>query len=276
MKTNNNQQIFYSSNELIGYLFDLVKSQEFVFRGYSKQNEIYPQIIRDGNKLLVKDEAKLLKYFERYASSYYSATTPIDFWSYAQHFGIATRLVDFTFNPFIALAFSLYSKKSGNYAENQDKDYYYIKFASINDNIMIDGFTIIAPTIVGGSVIQESLAARSEIIISCLNRKNNSYSIKELNINQKKIDEGKILFINPGDSNQRITMQQGLFMIPYELERERHKEIINSNTTTLLIDKRLRLELMNQLDTMGFNTFRLMPDISSVCKAVTQKVKDER
>ena len=277
MINNMQQHIYSNTDDLMNYLFNLIRSRNYVFRGYSKQDELLPQLIRDGNKQLIKDEVKLLRYFEKYAASYFSATTPIDFWSYAQHFGIATRLVDFTFNPFVALAFSINSPKATNYLYPQDKDYYYIKVASIEDNIMIDGFTITAPTIVGGSIMPESLASRAEIIINCLNQDNSeAYSIREMNENLPLINSGKILFINPGESNPRIVMQQGLFMIPYDLNKERHKEIINNNTLTILIDKRLRSELQILLDTMGFNTFRLMPDISSVCKAVTQKVKNEK
>lgn len=43
-----------------------------------------------------------------------------------------------------------------------------------------------------------------------------------------------------------------------------------------MIHKDLRTDLLKYLDTLGFSTFRLMPDLASVCYAVKKKVIDER
>ena len=64
----------------------------YVFRGYGKQDELFPNIIRDKDH--AKQEVRLLEDFEKYGSSYFHATTPIDFMSYAQHFGLPTRLLE--------------------------------------------------------------------------------------------------------------------------------------------------------------------------------------
>lgn len=80
--------------KVINTLTELAMEEEYVFRGYSKQSELYPSIIRE--KDYRKVESNLLYAFERYGSLYYSATSPMDFMSYAQHFGLPTRLMDFT------------------------------------------------------------------------------------------------------------------------------------------------------------------------------------
>ena len=119
---------------VIDRLNELAKTGRYVFRGYGKQDELLPNIIRKGNYVDIED--KLLKDFEKYGSSYFHATTPIDFMSYAQHFGLPTRLLDFTRNPFIALSFALYSPKSnGRYNVPEDKEYYYVRYASLDDNL---------------------------------------------------------------------------------------------------------------------------------------------
>ena len=93
---------------------------------------------------------------------------------------------------------------------------------------------------------------------------------------QEKIRNHAILFVDPNQSNQRIIMQQGLFMFPYTLDVDEHMEIIKRNTSVIMIHKELRSDLLKYLDTLGFSTFRLMPDLASVCYAVKHKVIDER
>ena len=120
---------------VVNHLNDLAQSGDYVFRGYGKQSEMLPGIIRD--KDYTNLENRLLTDFERYGSNYFTANTPIDFMSYAQHFGLPTRLLDFTFNPFIALSFAIYNPKSSNYKDPDDKDYYYIRYASLSENICV-------------------------------------------------------------------------------------------------------------------------------------------
>ena len=65
-------------------------------------------------------------------------------------------------------------------------------------------------------------------------------------------------------------------MFPYTLDPEKHRAIIENNTDLIRISKDIREELLEYLDTIGINTFRLMPDIQSVCTAVKRKVVEER
>ena len=102
-------EVFQTANTVISALTDLAKNRNLVFRGYSKQAELLPKIIRE--KDLSNREIELLVDFEKYGLQYFSVNNAIDFMSYAQHFGLPTRLLDFTYNPFIALFFALFKKK---------------------------------------------------------------------------------------------------------------------------------------------------------------------
>ena len=129
-------------SKVIDILTELAIKKEYVFRGYGKQEQLLPGLIRDDTKY-DNIEINLLRDFERYGSHYFHANTPIDFMSYAQHFGLPTRLLDFTYNPFIALSFALYVKKSnGTYSYPDDKQYYYIRFASTKDNIIFNSLPV--------------------------------------------------------------------------------------------------------------------------------------
>lgn len=259
---------------LIQKLNQLAQEGHYVFRGYSKQDELLPSLIRDSNYTDL--EIDFLKEFEKYGSPYFHATTPIDFMSYAQHFGIPTRLLDFTFNPFIALSFALYSLKGPKYKVEEDKDFYYLLVTDLKENYVIEQFTFEKENLVGASKQLDTLCDKSEIIIKCINKSNyyQGFHIKEFQHKSKY--NGKILFVDPCKSNQRITMQQGLFMFPYVLKKERHIGLIKNNSTVIAIHKSIRNQLLAYLDTLGFNTYRLMPDLPSVCSAITRNVKEKK
>ena len=287
-------EYYNDKDELINTLVKLAKFRTFVFRGYNKQDQLLPNIIRE--KDYSQLEEKLLNEFEKYGSHYFMANTTIDFLSYAQHYGLPTRLIDFTYNPFIALSFALFTPKSNaNYKEHEDKEYYYIRFCNLYDNVHLKSlpkhtyFTF-------GTFELDSISKKSineiKMFSNCLNDSTynfyNDYTVglfecdinpdKEFNIYKekvsRKIQDKKLCFIDPNQSNQRIIMQQGLFMLPYTLSKEEHLKLIYKNTKVLKIHKSLRDDLLLYLNTLGFNTFRLMPDLSSICNAITQKIKE--
>lgn len=104
-------EVFQTANNVISALTDLAKNRNLVFRGYSKQPELYPNIIRE--KDLRNREIELLADFEKYGLQYFSVNNAIDFMSYAQHFGLPTRLLDFTYNPLLLHFSLLYICKKG-------------------------------------------------------------------------------------------------------------------------------------------------------------------
>ena len=128
-------QTFNEKTALLNFLTELAEAGNYVFRGYNIQEQLLPNIVRNN---MVSTENELLFQFERFGAQYINANNPVDFMSYAQHFGLSTRLLDFTYNPFVALYFALFMPKSnGKYSNLEDRDYYYIRYASIKDNILI-------------------------------------------------------------------------------------------------------------------------------------------
>lgn len=279
-----------SLSSVLDELSQLAQTGEYVFRGYNKQDELLPNIIR-GKVNYENVEFDLLKDFERYGSSYFHANNPIDFMSCAQHFGLPTRLLDFTYNPFIALAFSLHgSKSNGKYKEPDNQKYYYIRFASIKENILLHTIPT-SDEIYNTAVTRtDSLATKScHCIDSVTDLFGNNiqqrtagsfFSAQNGNLDfhaiQRMILRKAILFIDPNQANQRIIMQQGLFMFPYTLDKTKHRDIVKNNSSLIMIHKDLRPMLLKYLDTLGYNPFRLMPDLSNICHTIKQRITDER
>lgn len=272
------------TDKIINHLNKLAREGGYVYRGYNNQEKLYPSIIRD-KKSYIEDEESMLIDFEQHGSNYFHVTSPMDFMSYAQHFGIPTRLLDFTYNPLIALYYAVYSIKGPNNSNPEDNDFYYIRYASIESNICLPYIMhtgkrdhIERPI---ESMADKAYKSIINVQETFKNKENigNLYNYtvnKKQDADQKKMEKEAILFVTPSLCNLRITMQQGLYMFPYTLDREKHKEIIMRNTSCIKIHKKHRKELLKYLDTLGYNTYKLMPDLGSICDAINQKYKDKR
>ncbi len=284
--------------KLISTLSLLAEDEYNVFRGYSIQDQLLPKLI---SKKSVPYESDLLYEFERYSSQYINAANPIDFMSYAQHFGLSTRLLDFSYNPFVALYFATFMNKNNQAKNPDDNMYYYIIFTSLEENICIHEFPQklasyamrgqkVTPFPAGLNGSKSSDCERwskwfsayfneddpEPSLLSSRNVIGLSSEAKDQDAMKNKIKSKPILFFDPNQSNQRLVMQQGLFMYPYTLNREEHIRIVSQNSRLIKINKSLQNDIQVYLDKMGITAFRLMPDISSVCSAVEKLVKTSR
>ena len=130
-----NEQEFTSSDKLITHLTQLAVDKNNVFRGYGKQSELFPNIIRE--KDWREQEIRLLHEFERYGLQYFSANNPLTSCHMRSIMAHRQDFLDFTYNPFIALYFSLFTPKGTNYTYEEDRIYYYMRYCSLNDQIHI-------------------------------------------------------------------------------------------------------------------------------------------
>ena len=64
-------------------------------------------------------------------------------------------------------------------------------------------------------------------------------------------------------------------MIPYSLDKVTYLNSFTKNMNIIKIHRSIRRQLNKYLNTLGINSFRLMPDLASICCAVEKKIKEE-
>ena len=212
----------------------------------------------------------------------------LDFLTTAQHYGLPTRLVDFTYNPYIALFFAFYEQKKGG-----DSEYYYLMYCNLLDNL-----SFINLPIDRRKNLYSTSSFSNEIInafstLSIMREEKNDYellnylwaAIRNLNYPNEKFDitmygdlqfikkgftDRKCVFWEPKNSNIRIAAQEGLFLIPDEIQSELYLNDLYKNLSILCIHKKLYWKIHNYLDSIGIREERLMPDLQSLCTLVTR------
>lgn len=289
MTTATTDKHFSDADELFNYLLGMCFKSGYIYRGIKREIEKLPKIMRtwynNGYHNLSEHEIDILKDFTKYGCSLINGSlNPIDIVSYAQHFGLPTRLIDWTRSPLIALYFSI------NGQDYDDEEYYRILTMVLDEQVVLSN--TLSPVTLGDFQYSDSHSGINDYIrfLQTLEREEslniavNGYVSMEyghLHIDTKsysdfileKIKSNKFIVLDLNHSNQRIIVQQGVFVIPKTLTNSSiDKQYDSSDVQTIYIDKALKDKLLDKLDALGINRKRLFFDIESICKDIVDSV----
>lgn len=237
--------------------FDELMKQKAIFRGICSREQLLPKIIRDGD--YSTKEKYILDLFEKYYGVYSETSNHWEFLALAQHYGLATRLIDFSYNPYVALFFALYDKEqSGKY------EIFVIKKEDYH--IIFDSLPVLLE--------KDENTGDFNLNIKALQEKG-TFSKRIMDEFQTLHEKTGILAIRPNYKDLRMLMQQGLFVVPSILQAELINDTFIKNATIITIDPSLRNEALSFLDKLGFNELRLMPDLESLCREINHRVKEK-
>lgn len=232
-------------SEFISFLENLPKG--FILsRGHSQDYSLLPSAFRqdqDGNRLYSKSDIQsFLDDFKNNSYPYLKNPTVIEsekeWMVYAQHFGIPTKLLDFTYSHITSLMFSL--ENAFNEKTSKDGVIWFLNPQTLNSLSTNQSFNKIF--ILSDSESQLDKAS-GPVVLTC-----------------KRI-------------NERIHAQNGLFVYFQEehhsspLEQYCNDQILKK----VIIDKESKKEILKSLNSLGMGYTSIYPELSSVSKDILLK-----
>jgi len=242
---------------------------KYIYRGVSKLEEFDSKIVRNNDINRLNNEFLYIRKFEENGSIKLGQfNNPIDLAAAADHYGIHTRLIDWSYNPFVATLFSLYSLTKKN---QSSAVLVYNTNNAVILNSLIEDFNLANAPLYKR---YESMIKNYQSLIQAKNA-GNQYYIYEYFKNvfektyvgdyndrykysaNKFLNSAKVL-LDTNYSNERIVSQRGLF----EIQSIDDKNDF-SKTSIILISSNARNDIIKYINYLGTNYYSLMNDPAS-------------
>lgn len=217
----------------------------------------------------------MLNDFYRLGRPYFTVNYDVlDYVACAQHYGVPTRLIDWTRDPFVALFFAVYNNAS------PEDDIYTIYYANLSEHTVIDRIYNAATWFEVESGSEFILKYKSFIEVINDEKKfrecvlERRKTVEELGIiDNCDYNENSLLFFNPPMSNDRLIAQQGLFSIPPSLKNNHAADDIKKKTDyfKLIFTPDFRDDMIIFLNNMNYTPTRLFPELESIGNYIKRK-----
>ena len=228
----------------------------FVYRGASdKQLSLMPKLnwVCQHN---IDLESSLLRNFKKYA--YADIGDNKSFWqmlSFAQHHGLPTRLLDWTYSPLVAAHFATED------ITEYDKDgvIWCVDFVKLNDQLP--------------SVLKEALKHQNS----------NSFTVEMLESYvsdfeklKAQSDKPYVLFFEPASMLDRIANQYALFSVVSDANVTLADLLPKDSDIwfRIIIPKEVKLEIRDKLDYINISERLIYPGLDGICKWITRRYSD--
>lgn len=235
---------------------------DIVYRGVSDTD--YPLIPGIGRKLkgafdkrqrIILESEMLTEFFEKIASiehcSNYTELAIL-----AQHYGMPTRLLDWTGNPLVALYFSIKSNFT------KDSAVYIADIANIpRAYANFDYSTFVYQ---GGTQAITELVLKDDSFAKLADDER-AYTIFEHV--QKNFKDNNFIVITPKAKTQRVIAQDSIFIFHADPFIPFDKYIVKK----IIIKKEIKYRLMYYLNKLGFHDFSMFPDCDGLCSYLKNK-----
>lgn len=190
--------------------------------------------------------------FSSFKSYHTVPNNPLEWLTLAQHYGLPTRLIDWTTNPMVALYFAIEKK--------DDKDGY-IYF---NSNIEIFEYDS------ADSIVFE----KGEMLVNGRPYNPHQYTIlgdKSFDIKADSIYHEHIIFHRPKYIDERYSNQCTVLACPSSQKINLSK----FNRERVIIPSRIKPILRRYLSKVGINTAFIYPGLSGITANIVQKFSDD-
>ncbi|HJO93701.1 MAG TPA: FRG domain-containing protein [Victivallales bacterium] len=201
-------------------------------------------------------ESSILRNFKKYADLADINTENEDsewLWlALAQHYGLPTRLLDWTYSPYVALHFATADTRKSD----QDGVIWCVNYQKAREFL---------PDKLKFAIHDQGF----KFTVNSLNK--GAVSLKQLEQLDKELGDSFVIFIEPPSLDSRIVNQYALFsmmsssssLLDNWLEKNDHKKNLY---TKIIIPSKLKWQIRDHLDQANINERMLFPGLDGLCQ----------